>query len=256
MINENVLNREQIKNIKVCGKFLAETLEIVVKHVKVGTNTKELDEIAESELRKRGCVPAFLNYYVPGCGTYPASLCVSINDEIVHGIPSTKRIIEDGDVISLDFGAEYKGVFTDMATTVIAGKASKEDLHLLKITQESLEKGIAAIKLNGRIGDIGHAVETYVLNNGLEVIRDYVGHGIGTKPHMWPQIPNFGHAGTGPKIIEGMALAVEPMVLNGDETTEVLDDNWTVVTASGTNAAHFEHTIIIENGKPVVVTRP
>lgn len=254
-MNENVLNKEQLKDIKTCGQYLSETLEIVSKSVKAGIATKELDIIAEEELRKRGCTPSFLDYFVEGCGRYPATLCVSINEEIVHGIPSHHRSIKDGDVVSLDIGAEYHGIHTDMAVTIVAGKSDPEKDHLVLVAKEALIRGIEQAKAGNTIGNIGYAIETYVAKNDLEVIRDYVGHGIGTKPHVWPQIPNFGKPGSGPKIIEGMALAIEPMVTSGDASTAVHSDNWTVRTRSGSYAAHFEHTVIIEDGKPVVVTK-
>lgn len=255
-MNENVLTFSQIVSIKKCGRFLAQTMDIVKKAVKVGITTKELDDIAENELKKRDCKPAFLNYYVPGNGHYPASLCVSINEEIVHGLPDITRKIQQGDVVSLDLGAEYDGIYTDMATTVIAGTADAGKSRLLDITSKSLEIGIKQAVEGNHIGDIGHAIEEYTLENDFEVIKEYVGHGIGTAPHMWPQIPNFGKKGSGPKILEGMALAIEPMTTSGNAETKLHSDKWTVKTANGAIAAHFEHTIIIENSQPVIVTLP
>jgi methionyl aminopeptidase len=181
-------------------------------------------------------------------------LCISINDEIVHGIPSRDRIVQDGDIVSLDLGAEYEGIFTDMAITLIAGKSDVEKDHLIKVTKEALYQGIEEARIGNTIGDIGAAIERYVIKNDLEVIKDYVGHGIGTKPHMWPQIPNFGKPGSGPKVVEGMALAIEPMTTVGNSSTMVQNNRWTVKTKSGSYAAHFEHTVLIENGKPLIVT--
>ena len=257
-MNENVLNSEQIKDIKECGKYLSQVMEITAQSVKIGVSTKELDTIARTELEKRGCRPSFLNYYVEGAGHYPFSLCVSINEEIVHGLPTEHRLIKDGDIVSLDLGAELRGICTDMAVTVAAGDAKKLPsavLHLISVTKASLYEGIKMAQVGNNIGDIGFAVENYVLLNKLDVIKDYVGHGIGTKPHMWPQIPNYGKKGSGPKIVEGMALAIEPMVTAGDVSTSVHSNNWTVSTESGLNSAHFEHTVIIENGRPVIVTK-
>ncbi len=257
-MNENVLNKEQIVIIKECGKYLCEAMHIVSQNVRPGISTKQLDTIAKEELEKRGCRPSFLNYYVGSAGHYPASLCVSINDEIVHGLPTHHRLIKEGDIVSLDLGAELSGVCTDMAVTIVAkgeGDVPKEIDHLVSVTRDSLYEGIKAVKVGNTIGDIGFAVESLVLANGLDVIKDYVGHGIGTKPHMWPQIPNYGKKGSGPKIVEGMALAIEPMVTSGDITTVVHPNNWTVKTASGLNSAHFEHTVIIENGQPKIVTK-
>lgn len=257
-MNENVLNHEQIVAIKKCGKYLSQVLDIVVSNIKPGISTKSLDLIAKEELKKRGCTPSFLNYFIEGVGHYPASLCVSINDEIVHGLPTHQNIVKEGDIVSLDLGANFSGVCTDMAVTVIAGEKDEIEpkmSQLVEVTKEALIKGIKAAKIGNTIGDIGFAVEQYVLDHDLVVIKDYVGHGIGTKPHMWPQIPNYGKSGSGPKIIEGMALAIEPMVTLEDAATIVHSNNWTVKTANGLNAAHFEHTVVIENGKPVIVTR-
>lgn len=254
MINENILTEAEIKDIKISGRCLTEAMNEVKKAVRPGITTKALDQIAEEEIRKRGCIPSFLNYYVEGAGQFPASLCISVNEEIVHGIPSEERVLKDGDLVSLDLGVGYKGIFTDMAATVIAGQSDAEKDKLIEVTKKALMKGIERALAGHKIGDIGHTVENYVLGEGLDVVRDYVGHGIGKRPHMWPQIPNFGKAGSGPKICENMALAIEPMVTIGDSDTVVHDNNWTVSTASGLLAAHFEHTVIIQKGKPVIVT--
>jgi len=250
----NILDSEQIKKIKICGKILAESLEEAKKKVKPGVTTLELDEIAESSLRAKGCSPAFKGYHVAGVGTFPSTLCVSVNDEIVHGIPSDKYILKDGDIISLDIGAGYEGIYTDMATTVPVGKISAEAARLLKLTEESLYTGIKQAKVGNRIGDIGAEIEPFADKHHLGLIRDYVGHGIGTEPHLPPQIPNFGQHNTGTKIVENMALAIEPMLTAKGADTTVDDNGWTVRTTDGSLAAHFEHTIIIENGKPVIVT--
>lgn len=254
MINENILNDTEVISLKKSGRCLAKAMLKIQEAIKPGITTKELDQIAESELNDQGCVPSFLNYYVEGSGYYPASLCISINDEIVHGIPSKQRILAEGDVISLDLGAGYEGIYTDMAVTLVAGRSNPEKDHLINVTRQALANGIYAAKSGNHIGDIGERIESYVLGEGLEVIRDYVGHGIGRQPHMWPQIPNFGKKGKGPTICENMALAIEPMVVVGDSSTRVLENRWTVATTSGGLAAHFEHTIIIKNGKPVIVT--
>lgn len=257
-MNENVLNKEQIAIIKKCGRYLSEAIKIVSENVKSGISTQQLNTIAQQELEKRGCRPSFLNYYVAGVGHFPASLCVSINDEIVHGLPTSHRLIKKGDIVSLDLGAELSGICTDMAVTVVADVDSEipsDVKHLVSVTETSLYEGIKSAKAGNNIGDIGFAVESFVLANNLNVIRDYVGHGIGTKPHMWPQIPNYGKKGSGPKIIEGMALAIEPMVTAKNVATVLHPNNWTVKTVSGLNAAHFEHTVIIEDGQPVIVTK-
>lgn len=253
-MKENVLTKQQLIDIKICGKFLADAMRQAVLAAKPGVITIELDKIAEKTLLSHGCKPSFKNYYVAGNGSYPASLCVSINNEIVHGIPSEKIVLKEGDLLSLDLGAEYKGVCTDMAVTVPVGRISKEAQELIEYTQLSLQEGINQAKIGNKIGDIGHSVEKYADSKNLGIIREYVGHGIGAEPHMWPQIPNFGRSGTGPEIEEGMALAIEPMLTLGGETTTIAKDGWTVKTADGSLAAHFEHTVIIENGKTIIVT--
>jgi methionyl aminopeptidase len=253
-MKENVLNKDQIENIKICGKHLSFAIYEAAKAAKIGIATVKLDKIAEEALVSRGCKPSFKDYYVAGCGAYPFSLCISINNQIVHGLPSETIILKDGDILSLDLGAEFKGVNTDMAITVPIGNVSEENLRLIKATRISLEKGIEQARIGKKIGDIGHAIEKHAINENLGIVREYVGHGIGIEPHMWPQIPNFGQKGTGPIIEEGMALAIEPMLTLGDGSTMITEDGWTVKTADHSMAAHFEHTVIIENGKTVVVT--
>jgi len=251
----NILNKDQIQKIKHCGKILSRTLELVKKAVEPGVVTLNLDVIAEEYLLKNKCTPAFKGYYVAGAGEFPTTLCVSINDEIVHGIPTADQILKDGDIVSIDIGAGFEGIYTDMATTLPVGTISGEANRLLKLTEESLYIGIKQAHAGNRIGDIGAEIEKLANKNKLGLIRDYVGHGIGTEPHLPPQIPNFGAHGTGTEILEGMALAIEPMLTLGSHITKVHSDGWTVKTTDGSFAAHFEHTIIIENGKPVIVTK-
>jgi len=251
----NILTPSEINDIKICGRKLSEALDAVIKSIKAGASTLDLDNIAFSELEKRGCKPAFKDYYVEGIGQYPSTLCVSVNDEIVHGIPNKDRILKNGDVVSLDIGAEYHHIFTDMAYTVVVGPISKDKKRLLEGTKKSLERGIEQAYFGHHIGDIGAAVEKEAEKYDLGIIRDYVGHGIGEQPHLPPQIPNYGIAGTGVQIVEGMALAIEPMLTLGSEKTVVASDGWTVKTADGSLAAHFEHTVVIENGKPIIVTK-
>jgi len=251
----NILNKDQIQKIKHCGNILSRTLELVKKAVEPGVVTLNLDVIAEEYLLKNKCTPAFKGYYVAGAGEFPTTLCVSINDEIVHGIPTADQILKDGDIVSIDIGAGFEGIYTDMATTLPVGTISGEANRLLKLTEESLYIGIKQAHAGNRIGDIGAEIEKLANKNKLGLIRDYVGHGIGTEPHLPPQIPNFGAHGTGTEIVEGMALAIEPMLTLGSHITKVHSDGWTVKTTDGSFAAHFEHTIIIENGKPVIVTK-
>lgn len=254
-MKENVLNADQIQDILVCGRKLAKVLDIVVKAVKPGITASELNEIAETELEKEGIVPSFKNYYVPGVGNYPSALCVSKNAEIVHGLPTKAKLLFEGDIVSLDIGAGYKGIYTDMAVTLPVGGISKDSERLIRTTEASLYAAIPFAKAGNHLGDIGAAIEAIAKQERLGIVRDYVGHGIGTKPHLWPQIPNYGVAGSGPALTEGMALAIEPMLTLGSEKTSLSPDGWTVLTRDRTAAAHFEHTVVIVDGKPVIVTQ-
>lgn len=249
----NVLNIEEIEAIKVCGKILRDSLYEVRDAIRIGISTKELDQIAESAITSRGAIPSFKDYKVEGASSFPFSLCVSVNDEIVHGLPS-ERILEDGDIVSLDLGAKYKGICTDMAITVGVGRVSSENEKIMRVTKECLEKGIREAKTGGHIGDIGHEVQKYAETNDFGVVRDLVGHGIGKEAHMEPHIPNFGKSGSGPIIEEHMALAIEPMLTLGRYNVVMGDDGWTVKTKDGSVSSHFEHTIVIVGGKPLVVT--
>jgi len=251
----NVLDESQIKKIKICGQRLAETLAEIEKRVKPGIVTLDLDKLAEKLLLAKKCQPAFKGYYVVGAGHYPATLCVSINDEIVHGLPTKEKILQNGDIVSLDIGASYEGIFTDMAVTLAVGEIDRTVSKLLLDTRKALFLGIKQAMIGRRIGDIGATIEKFAEKQKLGLIRDYVGHGIGTKPHLPPQIPNFGKKGTGQKILENMALAIEPMLTSGGGETVQGSDSWTVKTADHSLSAHFEHTIIIENGQPVIVTK-
>lgn len=250
----NVLNEDQIVAIRECGKILSFAMKNVEQTLKAGVSTLELDQIAEKSIRESGAEPSFKNYYVEGIGKYPASLCVSLNDEIVHGIPSKTRILQDGDIVSLDLGARYKGVCSDMAVTLAVGAISDEAQKLLKVTKECLERGIDAAVSGNRIGAIGEAVQKHAESYGFGVVRDMVGHGIGAKPHMDPKIPNYGKKTNGPKILENMALAIEPMITAGDFNIKGHSDGWTISTVDGSLAAHFEHTVIIVKGIAEVVT--
>ncbi|MFA7253541.1 MAG: type I methionyl aminopeptidase [Patescibacteria group bacterium] len=251
---ENILNKKQIDDIKVCGRILSEAIHKAADFCRAGVDTLSLDALAEEYLLTHGCRPAFKNYYVPGAGEFPFSLCVSVNNEIVHGLPSSERILREADVVSLDLGAEYKGVFTDMAITVTVGPVSEDVKILIESTKEALNQGISQVKAGNHIGDIGYSIEKYALSKGLGIVRDYVGHGVGTGVHVQPQIPNFGTQNTGPVIEEGMALAIEPMLTLGAGETSVHPNRWTVQSADNSIAAHFEHTVVVIDGKPLVVT--
>jgi len=250
-----VKSADEIAAMKQAGMIVAAVLAKLTEHVEPGLKTKELDDIAVKELKKAGAESSFKGYH-----GYPATVCVSVNDEIVHGIPG-ERALREGDIVSIDFGAIWHGFHGDAAVTVPCGKASREALKLVEATRGALEKAISAAKSGGRLGDISAAVENYATLQGFSVVREYTGHGIGRKMHEDPQIPNsteppYGlKAGTGPLLKKGMTLALEPMLTAGGWRTRVAGDNWTVHTADGSLAAHFEHTIAINGNEPEVLTR-
>ncbi len=233
---------DQIRKMRVAGLLVGETLELLRAAVKPGVSTAALDAIAESNIRAGGGIPSFLGYSVP---PFPGSICASVNDQVVHGIPGS-RVLEAGDAISIDCGAIVDGWHGDAAITVAVGDVSDDVAALMHTTEESLWRGIAAAKLGGRVTDISHAVESYVRSCGdYGILEDYVGHGIGSQMHQPPNVPNYGRPGRGPKLVRGLALAVEPMVTMGSNETELDDDEWTVVTADGSWAAHYEHTFTL-----------
>lgn len=249
-----ILSKEEIVALKKGGEILKTVLSEVVAMVKPGISSIDLDTYAEKRLRELGSVPTFKGYTVQGLSPYPATLCVSINDEIVHGIPSKSKVLDEGDIVSLDIGAKYDGICTDMATTVGIGEIKPEYAKLLAVTKKSLELGIKAVKEGEHIGIIGQTVQKYVEDQGFAVVKDLVGHGIGNKPQMEPSIPNYGKFYDGPIIQAGMALAIEPMATTGTDRIKNSDGGWVYSTADGSIAAHFEHTVIVENGKATVVT--
>jgi methionyl aminopeptidase len=233
------------------GKILGATVAMLRGAVKPGMSTADLDKLAEEFIRSHdGAVPAFKGLY-----GFPGSICSSVNHEIVHGIPSKKRVLRDGDIISLDVGVGYKGYFTDSATTAPVGEIGPEGKRLLDVTEESLEAGIAAAVIGNHIGDIGAAVQGVVEAAGFTVVRDLVGHGIGVEFHEEPQVPNYGKPKRREKLVAGLTLAIEPMVNIGGPATKTLADRWTIVTADGSLSAHFEHTVAITDGGPQVLTR-
>jgi len=240
---------EEIKLMRQAGRIVAEILEILSEQIKPGLTTKELDIIAERKLKKRGATSSFKGYQ-----GFPATVCVAINDEIVHGIPG-KRVLRRGDIISMDFGAIFQGLQGDAATTVTVGEASPEAKELLKTTAGALDAGINAAKSGARLGDVSAAIQRFAESRGFSVVREYTGHGIGRDMHEEPQIPNFGLPNSGPVLKKGMVLAIEPMVNRGDWRTRLSDDNWTVLTADGSLSAHFEHTVAITDGEPEVLTK-
>jgi methionyl aminopeptidase len=233
------------------GRILGQTLKLLRDSVRPGMTTAELDRIAEEFIRgHEGAVPAFKGLY-----GFPGSICTSINDEIVHGIPSRKRVLQEGDIVSIDVGVGFRGFFTDSAITVAVGSVDPATRRLLDVTAESLEAGIAAATAGNHIGDIGAAVQAVVEAAGFSVVRDLVGHGIGAEFHEEPQVPNYGKPRRREKLVPGLTLAIEPMVNAGGPATRTLPDRWTIVTVDGSRSAHFEHTVAITNDGPRVLTR-
>jgi methionyl aminopeptidase len=240
---------EQIGVMRRAGLVVGETLELVRRTVRPGITTGELDAVAEDHIRSKGAVPSFKGYH-----GFPGSLCLSVNDEVVHGIPGD-RVVEDGDVVSIDCGAIVEGWHGDAAITVAVGEVPAEVRELIRVTEEAMWRGIAAAALGGRVTDISHAVETYVRSQGgYGILEDYVGHGIGSAMHQPPNVPNYGRPGRGPKLVRGLALAVEPMVVLGSPDTRTLEDDWTVVTEDGSWAAHSENTFTLTERGTWVLT--
>lgn len=232
------------------GKILAGTIAALSERVRAGVSTAELDAVAEEFIRSHeGATPAFKGLY-----GFPGSICTSVNEEIVHGIPSRRRVLEEGDIVSLDVGVGYRGFFTDSAVTVPVGEVDETTARLLRVTQEALQAGIAAARLGNHIGDIGAAVQAVVEAAGFSVVRDLVGHGIGVEFHEEPQVPNYGKARRREKLAAGLTIAIEPMVNAGDPGTRTLGDRWTIVTADGSRSAHFEHTVAITENGPRILT--
>jgi len=238
----------ELDMMRQAGKVVARTIDALVKALKPGMKTEELDDIAVEEIKRMGAEPSFKGYL-----GYPRTICISINNEIVHGIPG-ERVIREGDLVSLDVGAVVGGFHGDAAVTVGAGRISPETVDLVSVTREALQQGIAAARAGSRVGDISWAVQSFAEGKGYSVVRQYVGHGIGKALHEEPQIPNFGDPGTGPLLRKGMVIAIEPMVNIGGWETKVLEDNWTVVTADGSLSAHFENTLAITDGDAEVLT--
>lgn len=243
-----IKSAEEIAIMRQAGRIVAEILKIVSESIAPGMKTKELDSIAEKELARLGAKSSFKGYR-----GFPANLCVSVNDEIVHGIPGDK-VLHNGDIVSLDFGAIYNGFQGDSALTVTVGKASPEAKKLIETTRETLQAGIDAARDGATLGDISSALQNYAESRGYSIVREYTGHGIGRDMHEDPQIPNFGVRGTGPVLKKGMTLAIEPMLNIGTWRTRVAGDDWTVLTADGSLSAHFEHTIAINDKEAEVLT--
>ena len=239
----------EIERMRVANQFVAKVLAQLETAVAPGLTTADLDQLAERLVRDGGAEPAFKGYR-----GFPSTLCTSINSEIIHGIPSSSRVLKDGDIVSIDLGVKLGGFYGDSAVTVPVGRVPEPTLKLLRVTRESLERAIECVQPGGRLSDVGHAVQSWVEANGFSVVREFVGHGIGEKLHEDPQVPNYGEPGRGPKLAAGMVLAIEPMVAMGRPEARVLGDGWTAVTRDGSLAAHFEHTVAVTAAGPLVLT--
>lgn len=249
-----IKTKEEIEIIREGGKILASVLLKIAKFVKPGISTFDINEYAHKIITEGGDVPASLNYKPEGASTpYPASICISVNNEIVHGIPSKKKILKDGDIVSLDLVIKHKGLFSDHAVTVPVGKISKRDQKLLDDTKKALEIGIWAARGGQTVGDIGYAIESFV-NRKYGIARELAGHGVGKKIHEDPYVPNYGKKGKGQKLIPGMIIAIEPMLNLGKDGIINASDDWTIKTADGSKSAHFEHTILITEGDAEILT--
>lgn len=249
----SIKSKSEIKTMRESGKILASILQLLASKVKPGISGDELEETAEKEVKKYGVIPSFKNYIISrDIIPFPSIICLSINDEIVHGFPFGK-IIKDGDIVSIDSGVKYEGFHSDSSVTVGAGKISEEAQKILDVTKESLYKGIEQVKSGNRVGDIGFAVQEHAEKNGFSVVRDLVGHGVGRSVHEPPDIPNYGNKNSGLKLYQGMAFAIEPMVNEGVYDIKCCDDGWTIKTADGKLSAHFEHTVAVtENGYEIL----
>ncbi len=239
----------EIEKMRRSGHIVRQVLEATKEAVAPGRSTMDLERVAKRKIRDLGAKPAFKGYF-----DYPCVLCTSINNEIVHGIPSEQRLLKPGDIVSIDCGVVLDGYYGDSAITVAVGELTPELQKLLDVTRESLERGIEAARVGNTIGDVGAAVQGVVEKNGFSVVREFVGHGIGTKLHEDPQVPNFGRPGYGPKLRDGMVIAIEPMVNMGRPETRLLDDKWTAVTQDGSYSAHFEHCIAVTKNGPMILT--
>lgn len=247
-----IKSQQEIETIAEGGKLLRDILLRTAKLAKPGVTTLELSDFADTEIRKTGGVPSFIGYGDRD-NPFPAALCTSVNDVVVHGIPNTEKLVE-GDIVGLDIGMKYKGLFTDTAITVPVGRVSEKQQKLITIAKQSLELGIAQAHVGNRIGDIGHAVQKFAEKNGYSVVRDLVGHGVGYEVHEDPQVPNYGKAGTGAKLVEGMVIAIEPMLCTGTYHIYFDDDGWTIRTEDGGLSAHFEHTVAVTKNGPRLLT--
>ena len=242
-------NSLQIRDMKEAGRITGEALLVARENVREGISTYELDKLIREHIERSGAKPSFLGY-----GGFPASACISINDEVIHGIPSKKRILQDGDIVKVDVGAFYRGFHGDAARTIPVGKVSDEALKLISVTRNSFFDGVNALRAGGRMGDVGSAIQTTVESNGYSVVKKYIGHGVGRDLHESPDVPNFGTAGRGVRLCAGMTLAIEPMVNIGGSDVYQLDDGWTVKTSDGSLSAHYENTVALTSEGVMIFT--
>ena len=245
-----IKNSEQIKLMREAGRITAEALMVAREEIRPGISTKELDTKIRRYIEKCGATPTFLGY-----NGFAGSACISINDEVIHGIPSDKKIITEGDIVKVDVGARFRGYNGDSARTFAVGKVSDEALRLISVTEQSFYEAMKVAKPGYRIGDIGHAVESFVISNGFSVVKEYTGHGVGAELHEEPEIPNYGREGRGARLYPGMTLAIEPMVNAGTDKVKVRRDGWTVTTADGKLSAHYENSIAITDSDPLILTK-
>ena len=245
----SIKNSEQLKLMRVAGRITGEALLVGAEALRDGVSTKEIDRRIRAYIEKCGARPSFLGY-----GGFPGSACISINNEVIQGIPSDNRVVKDGDIVKIDVGACYRGYHGDSARTFAVGHVSETAQKLIDVTREGFYQGVGFARAGNRVGDVGSAVERYVASNGFSVVRKYVGHGVGSDLHEDPEVPNFGTAGRGARLYAGMTIAIEPMVNVGTADVRVLKDGWTVLTADGKLSAHYEHTVLITDEEPILLT--
>ena len=247
----SIKTAREIEKMRRAGELLEKVHDELGRAIHPGMSTWEINKLGEEMIRSFGCTPNFLNY-----NGYPASICVSVNEEVVHGIPSKKRILKEGDIVSLDAGLIYKGYHSDAARTHAVGNISEDAKKLIAVTRQSFFEGIKFAREGCRLQDISAAIQTYVESHGYSIVREYVGHGVGAQMHESPEIPNYGHPGRGPRLLRGMTLAIEPMVNAGSAAIQQMSDGWTVKTLDGKWAAHYENSILITDGEPEILTAP
>ena len=247
----SIKSSTDLAKMREAGQIAGRALKLAGESIKAGMTTKALDKIIHDFIVGCGAIPSFLNY-----GGFPGSACISINNEVIHGIPSHKKRIAEGDIVSVDVGAFYNGFHGDTCATFAVGKISEEAKELLKVTEESLYEGIRAAQVGARLGDVGHAVEEYCSSRGYGIVRNYCGHGIGRELHESPEVPNYGKEGHGQRLVAGMTFCIEPMINQKGDGIKVLRDGWTVITESGSLSAHFEHAIAVTPSGPVILTQP